>query len=326
MKLRQLPNIMTIVRDLLFGTFNREFLIFLFFLVLSAAYWFMSVLNDTMEREITVHVQLTGVPKNVILLDEDNADIHATIRDKGYTIAAYLWGDKLKTVKIPFSTYSRNNDRCTVTGGELMKLISQQLYGSSKILQMKPDRLEFPYNRGMNRRFPVKLYGKVRPADTYYLAQVKFQPDSVYVYSSEHLLDSIAEVYTERLNIVNFTDTIRRKVKLRHIHGAKPVPDEVTVTFCPDIMVEATASVPIVPINVPEGRTLRFFPPTVTVSYVVGASHYNTISTAQFSVVADYNTTENGTLEQCQLKLIRAPREARNPKLTTTSADYLIEQ
>ena len=58
MKLRQLPNIMTIVRDLLFGTFNREFLIFLFFLVLSAAYWFMSVLNDTMERERTMRTYM----------------------------------------------------------------------------------------------------------------------------------------------------------------------------------------------------------------------------------------------------------------------------
>ncbi|MGM9712680.1 MAG: CdaR family protein [Prevotella sp.] len=317
---------MTIVRDLLFGTFNREFLIFLFFLVLSAAYWVMSVLNDTMEREVTVHVQLSGVPKNVILLDEDNMDIHATVRDKGYTIAAYLWGDKLKTVKIPFSTFARGRDRCTVSNGELVKLISQQLYGSSKIVQLKPDKLEFPYNLGMNRRYPVKLYGKVRPADTYYLAQVKFQPESVYVYSSEHLLDSISEIYTERLNIVNFTDTLRRKVKLRHIHGAKPVPSEVTVTFCPDIMIEATASVPVMPVNVPEGRNLRFFPPAVTVSYVVGASHYKNIGVDKFVVVADYNTTKDGTAEQCQLKLVKAPREARNPKLTTTSVDYLIEQ
>ena len=79
------------IRDFLFSIINKEFLIFLFFLVLSTTYWLMSVLNETMEREIIVPVKLSNIPDNAIVLTDETVPLRVTIRDKGYTIAAYLY-------------------------------------------------------------------------------------------------------------------------------------------------------------------------------------------------------------------------------------------
>lgn len=326
MKFKQLLGIPSLLKDFLFSTFNKEFLIFLFFLVLSSVYWLMSVLNDTMEREVTIRVQLTDIPKNVVLLSEPDTEVRAVLRDKGYTLATYILADRVPPVKVAFSSYARDKDCCFVLAGELQKLISQQLYGSTRVLSVKPDRVEFRFNYGLHRKFPVKLFGTVKPGETYYLSHIKFWPESVTVYGSAQKLDSIKQIYTVRQNISNFTDTIHRKVALRQIPMVKIVPSEVTMTLCPDIMTEAVTYVPVVPINVPAGTTLRTFPAQVQVRYAIGASQYNAIDTTSFSVVADYNSTEGGSAPKCVLRLVKSPSMARNPIVQTTQVDYLIEQ
>lgn len=326
MSLKQLLNILKLIRDFLFSTFNKEFVIFLFFLVLSSVYWLMSVLNDTMEREVAIRVQLTDIPRNVVVIDDQEIEVHAVLRDKGYTLASYIFMDRVPPVKVAFPTYARQKDCCVILASEMQKLIAQQLYASTRVVAVKPDKIEFHYNFGLSRRFPVKLLGTVRPGETYYLSHVKFMPDSVTVYGSSHVLDSIKQIYTVRQNITDFTDTIHRKVKLQPIPKVKIVPSEVTMTLCPDIMTEAVVYVPVVPINVPENMTLRTFPAQVQVKYVVGASQYNHVDTAAFAVVADYKSTENGTAPKCAIRLTKNPIQARNPVLLSTQVDYLIEQ
>lgn len=62
---------------------------------------------------------------------------------------------------------------------------------------------------------PVKLNGKIGLGQSYYLAKVLFSPDSVDIYARRDVLDSIKYVYTERLSIVNLTDTVIRQIPLQ---------------------------------------------------------------------------------------------------------------
>ena len=326
MKHQALSNKIHAVRDSLLSVLNREFLIFLFFLILSATYWVMSVLSDSMEREIIVPVKIVDVPKNVIIFSDEEMQIRVMVRDKGYTVATYLYADKIKPVNVSFAAYAKSNDRCVVSPSELQKLIAKQLFASTKIISVKPEKLELQYNYGKNKRVPVKLIGSIRPADSYYLASMRFTPDSVTVYSSSSVLDSIAAVYTERQDIRDVKDTLIQEVHLKAIANAKIVPDEAKLTIYPDIMIEATAMVPVQTINVPENKVLRVFPSQVKVQYIIGASQYSRIDMNDFMVVADYDNTDAGTSKHCPIRLIKAPKEVRNPLLVVSQVDYLIEQ
>lgn len=319
-------DILIAIRDFLFSTFNKEFLIFLFFLVLSSAYWLMSVLNETMEREVIIPVQLVGVPKNVIVIGDSALSVRAVVRDKGYALATYKYGEKIRPIKIPFSTYARSTDKVTVNPSELQRIVRDLLYGSSRVVSLKPERLEIPYNFGLRKRVPVKMLGEVKTSDNYYLARVEFQPESVYVYASARLLDSITVAYTVRQNIDNINDTITHNVALKRVNGARYFPSDVKMTLFTDIMTEAVTMVPVTAVNVPAGSILRTFPSQVQVRFVIGASQYKQIDESDFRVEADYATTNEGTADKCQLRLIKTPREARNPMLIQSEVDYLIEQ
>ncbi len=326
MKHRATLNKMLAVRDSLLSVLNREFLIFLFFLILSATYWVMSVLNDPMEREIVVPVKISDIPRNVIVFGDEEMQIRVVVRDKGYTIATYLYGEIIKPVNLQFSAYSKTNERISVNSSELQKLISKQLYASTKIVSVKPEKIDLQYNYGMNKKVPVKLLGNIRPAKTYYLASMRFTPDSVTVYSSSSALDSIASVYTINQDVRDVKDTLKITTKLKPIANAKVVPSEVELAIYPDIMIEATAMVPVQTINVPERSVLRVFPSHVQVQYIVGASQYNRIDMNEFMVVADYENTDKGTSKHCPIRLIKAPKEVRSPLLVVSQVDYLIEQ
>lgn len=322
----RLTNSVIRFRDFLFGTFNREFLIFLFFLVLSAGYWLMLVLNDSMERDLEIPVQLVGVPQSVVVTSDTAATVRVTVRDKGYTMMYYYYGERISTVKVPFTDYVRESNKCVLSNAELQKLVRLQLYSSTRIVTCNPNKIEFMFSYGKPKRVPVKLAGVVRASDQYYVANVRFEPEYVNVFSSKKQLDSIVAAYTENVNLKDIKDTMRVMVDLKRIKNSKVVPSRVTMIVQPDIFVEATITVPVTPVHFPPGALLRTFPSSVEVHYVVGASKYKEIDPSQFVVTADYESTQGGSLDKCQLKLTQSPREAHTPRLAVQQVDYLLEQ
>ena len=158
------------------------------------------------------------------------------------------------------------------------------------------------------------------------MSRTYFTPDSIEIYASREMLDSIKYVNTELLNIKNLTDTLVRHVSLHKIKGVKYVPDKVKISICPDILTEEKFDVPIVAINMPEGKVLRTFPSRVTVTFTVGASLFRTIRPEGFKVVADYNEVTASPSEKCNIYLRSVPHGVRNARISVNQVDYLIEE
>ncbi len=322
----RLIHIFNVVRNFLFSSVNREFLIFLFFFALSGTFWVLMALNETYEKEIEVPVSIVDIPKNVVLTSDTTSIIKVSVKDKGYSILAYLYGKKIQGIKIKFKTYEKSKGFGIVSSGELQKLVYQQLFNSSRITTIKPDKLEFFYNYGARKRIPVMLFGKIIPGQSYYLSKIKFEPDSIEIYASNEILDSIKAAKTKRLYIKNLTDTAIRTVELQKIKGVKYVPDRIKISMYPDILTEEKIEVPITAINMPEGKILRTFPPKVNVTFTVGASLFRMIHQENFKVIVDYNEILANPSEKCNVYLRFSPHEVRNARIDVSQVDYLIEE
>lgn len=315
------------VRNFLFSSANREFLTFFFFLVLSTIFWLMTALNETYEREIGVPAYLVNIPKNVVVTSDMEDIVRVTVRDKGFALLAYTYGEGIRPINVNFqSAITRQSGYGVVSSQELMKMINQRFSGSSKIVQVKPDRLDFHYNYGLSRQVSVKMSGHVVPGKSFYLARTRFWPEKVTVYGSKQALDSLRFVKTVSINITNFNDTVLRTVALETIKGVKIVPNTVRIGLYPDILTEENIEVPITAINMPEGKVLRTFPQRVTVNFIVGASMFRSISPEQFAVVVDYNEIIDHPSDKCSIHLRETPQGVRNARLKMTQVDYLIEE
>lgn len=314
------------VWNFLFTKTSKEILLFLFFLALSGIFWLSLTLNETYEREFSVPVSVIGVPKNAVLTSDEVDTVRVTIRDKGIILVGYKWGDALKRIELPFRNYTHNNGTGQIPASEIQKRIYQNLVSSSKITSIKPEKMEFYYSYGSKKHVPIRWSGRVIPEELYFISRVSYEPDSVTIYASEEKLDSISMVYTEQLNYANFRDTLTVDCNLAKLRGVKTVPDHVRIKFYTDVLTEERITgIPIVGINMPEGKELRTFPAKTAVSFVAGVSVYRNLKPEDFTVIVDYDEILRNPSEKCRVYLKKVPNGISRAKLETTMVDYLIE-
>ena len=321
--MRSVRNILKAVRNFLFSGLNKEFLIFLFFLALSGAFWLLMTLNETMEREFKIPMRLTGVPGNAVITGELPDTVRVTVRDKGFTLVTY----DFRPLVFRFSNYADEDEgKGVIPLTDVQKQVLSQMYGSSKLLQVKPGAFDFYFTYGTSKKVPVVFRGKITTSKSYYLAHTEFYPSMVTVYANKQQLDKLQTVEIEPFNYRNLQDTIRQAVKIRKIRGVKIVPSTVRLSVYPDVLTEEAIDVPITAINMPPGMVLRTFPSKVTVRFTIGASLFRTIKPNLFKVVVDYEELAANPSDKCTLQLRSVPRSVSKASLEIDRVDYLLEQ
>ena len=321
--MHSIRNILKAVRNFLFSGLNKEFLIFLFFLALSGAFWLLMTLNETMEREFKIPVRLSGVPRNAVITGELPDTVRVTVRDKGFTLVTY----DFRPLVFRFSNYADEDEgKGVIPLTDVQKQVLSQMYGSSKLLQVKPGAFDFYFTYGTSKKVPVVFRGKITTSKSYYLAHTEFYPSMVTVYANKQQLDKLQSVEIEPFNYRNLQDTIRQAVKIKKIRGVKIVPPTVRLSVYPDVLTEETIDVPITAINMPPGMVLRTFPSKVTVRFTIGASLFRTIKPNLFKVVVDYEELAANPSDKCTLQLRSVPRSVSKASLEIDRVDYLLEQ
>ena len=325
--MRRQNQIFKVVGNFLFSSLNKEFLIFLFFLLLSGAFWLMMALNETYEEELKVPVRLVGMPRNAVMTDEPADTVKVTVRDKGFTLVTYKYGHWFRPLTFKFATYANEDQgHGAIPAADIIKQVQSQLYGSSKLLSVKPEKLDFYFTYGASKKVPIRFRGKISTSKSYYLAHTEFSPMMVTAYANKKVLDELKYVEIEPFNYRNLQDTIHQNVRLQKIRGVKLVPSIVRLSVYPDVLTEESIEVPVSAVNMPAGMVLRTFPSRVTVRFTIGASQFRMIRPEQFNVVVDYQTLAENPSDKCTLQLRSVPSSVSKAKLELDKVDYLLEQ
>ncbi len=325
--MRRQNQIFKVVGNFLFSSLNKEFLIFLFFLLLSGAFWLMMALNETYEEELKVPVRLVGMPRNAVMTDEPADTVKVTVRDKGFTLVTYKYGHWFRPLTFKFATYANEDQgHGAIPAADIIKQVQSQLYGSSKLLSVKPEKLDFYFTYGASKKIPIRFRGKISTSKSYYLAHTEFSPMMVTAYANKKVLDELKYVEIEPFNYRNLQDTIHQNVRLQKIRGVKLVPSTVRLSVYPDVLTEESIEVPVSAVNMPVGMVLRTFPSRVTVRFTIGASQFRMIRPEQFNVVVDYLTLAENPSDKCTLQLRSVPSSVSKAKLELDQVDYLLEQ
>ena len=325
--MRRQNHIFKVVGNFLFSSLNKEFLIFLFFLLLSGAFWLMMALNETYEEELKVPVRLVGMPRNAVMTDEPADTVKVTVRDKGFTLVTYKYGHWFRPLTFKFTTYANEDQgHGVIPAADIIKQVQSQLYGSSKLLSVKPEKLDFYFTYGASKKVPIRFRGKISTSKSYYLAHTEFSPMMVTAYANKKVLDELKYVEIEPFNYRNLQDTIHQNVRLQKIRGVKLVPSTVRLSVYPDVLTEESIEVPVSAVNMPAGMVLRTFPSRVTVRFTIGASQFRMIRPEQFNVVVDYQALAENPSDKCTLQLRSVPSSVSKAKLELDKVDYLLEQ
>lgn len=314
------------VRYCLSKIWNKQFLIFLFFLALSSVFWIFQTLNETYEEDFQVPLELRNVPSNVVITTDLPENLHILLRDKGSQLLAYRYTRQFKPVVVDYNTYSNPSGHVSILGNELQRQIAAQLLPGTQMLRLKPDTLDFYYNFGQFKRVPIRPLGEVRAGRLYSLAKTVYSEDSVTVYASREQLDTITAAYLQPFNLRNLTDTTHVKSNFVKVKGAKFVPAQIGVTFCIDRLVEKTIQVPVQQVNFPASKQLRTFPATVKVTFQVGMGLYRKITSENFVLVVNYEDLLKNKSTYCHLSLKTIPEGVSHVRISPQDVEYVIEE
>ena len=314
------------IKDFLLAKKSREFLIFLFFMFVSFSFWLLQVLNDDYETEYTVSLRMKDVPDNVVLTSELPSNMKITLKDRGTVLVNYSWGQGLLPLTLDFTEYSDKGNQVRIPSMSLAKKISAQLSQSTKLVAIKPDTLEFIYTKGAAKTVPVKLCGTITPERQYYVSDTIFSPDSVRVYAPKAILDTITAAYTKTVDFEGVSDTVRKRVSIAPVKGARFIPDYSDLTLKVDVYAEKTVDVPVVGVNFPHDKVLRTFPSKVKVTFQIGLSRFMEVDADDFQVVVDYNDLQNEGGDKCRLQLKEMPKGVNHVRVNPKEMDYIIEQ
>ena len=303
--------------------------------MLSGVFWLLMTLNETYEKELAVPVKLVNVPQKAFITNDMTDTVRFVVRDKGYVISSYLTGNGLRPLTFNFSTYANDKGYGAIPLSDIQKQLMQQLSKSSTLVTVKGDKIEFYYNYGESKRVPVRTQGDIVTGPNCYLSKVVFQPDSVTVYASEKMLDSISCVYIARQRITDITQPTTVSVKLQQMKGVKILPDHISMKLYPDVLTEESVEVPIVAENMPADKVMRTFPQKVTVRFAVGATRLRSMPKNPqtkallpkgFRVVVNYQDLIDHPSDKCTVRLAAVPSGVHNARLEVERVDYLLEQ
>ncbi|MGM9675769.1 MAG: CdaR family protein [Bacteroidaceae bacterium] len=315
-------------RVFLGGVRFRNILVFLFFLVVSASFWLMQTLNESLRVDVDVPLQLRNVPAAVVITTELPSEITVSLRDRGTSLVRFLRHKGLSPVVLDFAKYDRGAESGHVQfqQAEIVRLLQLQLESTTRVEGIAPDTLELYYTRNKSRRLPVEVNGKIAAAPQNYLLGQSCQPDSVEVFAPSQVLDTMQCVYTEKLDLSHLTETVHQNVRLQGQKGMKFDTTQVALTVVVDYYIERSVEVPIIGLNFPPDRQLRVFPSRATITFRVGAVKSNRDWENSFVLAATYEELLSNEDARYKLHLKSVPEDVSNVRIYPPDVDYLIEQ
>ncbi len=109
-------------------------------------------LNETYEREFSIPLRMTGVPRNVVITSDLDSVVRFTVRDKGYMIAYYGLDDTFRPIYVDYKVHSDGRSKGDIPIADLQRQINLQLSKSSKIASVKAGKFSFSFNFGRHKK------------------------------------------------------------------------------------------------------------------------------------------------------------------------------
>jgi hypothetical protein len=133
--------------------FNRDFFVFVFFLVFSFAMWYLNSLGKEAEADIRYPVRFVNLPKERIIADDSPVKLNLFFKGPGYSILKLRLSGTRTPLAIDLSKVnyrrvpgSKTPGYYIITSG-LGRTLAVQLRPGCEITAIKPDTLFFTLER-----------------------------------------------------------------------------------------------------------------------------------------------------------------------------------
>lgn len=304
---------------------TRDFLVFVFFLLISTILWAMQALQKDYETTVEVPVNYVNLPKDYIITNELPSHIKLTLEGKGSNLVLYRFGRSLAPIHVDMEEVAKGKRK--VATYTYLGQVNKQIKSDTHIRRSSPDSITFVLEKQKKKTVSVALDATIELEQQYtYSDSIQITPAHITAYGPQSELSKLDTIHTEMLTLSKVKDTITEQIELQKIRNVRFSDTIITVKIMSEKFTEKSVQLPIAIKNVPSNYTLRIFPSTTTINYQVGLSAYEKVDASSFSLYVDFNEAKKNGKDKLQVKFSKCDSKAFNVKLKPAAIDYIIEE
>lgn len=248
--------------------------IFLLFLFLSFALWYMNKLNYTYVSDIDINLIISGNFDNGLTVS-DPIPVNARVRGTGYNLLPFkIFGQK-KDIPVEgrMLTLERRDSIYYISLISIESAIYDNLPGLEFIALNNRD-IKVDLIKIYERTVPVISNIHIDPYGEYMqIGEIIFTPDSVTVRGDTRILDTLTGAYTEA-KVIRNKETRNGIIPLVKINGMDYSVSKVGYNVDIAEFTEITKDVPVVLLNANANRRYVVIPENVRLKFNVASRFY----------------------------------------------------
>jgi hypothetical protein len=318
----RLPDIRTL--------FHGNFLTFLFFVLLSAVFWFFRSLSLQYEDVILYPVKYINIPENKVISNKLPDKLSLQVKANGRRILLSKLNLNLIPIKFDVNSFTANAavpDSLYILTNSIKDILSQELEGI-EIVKIEPDTLFFHFTTMEVKKVAVRPncsdWQHIFSPQFMMNGAVMVEPDSIIISGPGSQLRKISFVLTEPLILKDLSDTVTLFSALEKQDGISYSQKKVHVTIPVEKYTQAEHLLPVVALNLPDSLQLKTFPERIRISYNITLSNYSRVDSARIMPHIDYYDILQNPGEKLRLFLVDTPDQIRAVKFSPEKVEYLL--
>ncbi len=306
-----------------FSRMNRELLIFLVFLLISVALWFIQTFKDSLSMSVDYSLNIVNKPETVVITSDIPEKISARLSGRGFELLRMWFSAQEKVVDVDYNTI-RNNGETLVIDSEIWKrAFDKVLPRGVTVNERSLQRLELYFTSSAPKKLPIVFSGKVTPKRDYVIVDTVLIPNYVLVFAPKSKLDTLQFIKTEAYDFGEVDQDKIADIQLATPVGVKCEPNLIKAKINVDMVSEQTFEVPIMAKNCPQDIVLKPFPSKAKVLCKGKISQLKTINEDSFSITVDYDSVKVGS-NRCQVNVELKPSNV-DVLVSPDYVEYVIE-
>lgn len=303
---------------------NRKINVFFLFLVFAFVILIVTKLSKDYTNTVAFNIEKINIPQKNLILNHSQK-LNITLKTHGFKWLQYYITPPKIIIDFQKDVYKKESD--FVWSKSVAYLNNTQFDKQVELLNISPDTLLFKYAVNLVKKVPVKSNISIHFSPGYNTSKnMVLTPDSITVVGPDVLVSKINFIETKDITINDVKSNLTEKIPLNLPRNNQEISyssREILAKTTVEKFTEGTLSVPILIINTPKDKELKYFPKMVTVSYYVSLSNYNNVTKQDFKVICDYNKiSDNQTFLIPEFETIT--EQVKSAKINQQRIEFIV--
>ncbi|RNC79802.1 MAG: hypothetical protein ED556_14130 [Winogradskyella sp.] len=299
--------------------------LFSFFLIAAFLFLFISKFSESYTQDVNLKVKITNLDDEIIILNDSLITANITLRAKGFDLIKYLFKSS-SYIEIDGRTDVSKKDNSFYWDiiNNRYKLV-ETLGSTVEVLSVNPDTIWFKYDVLDSKMVPIALNSNLTfesGFDVY--GQLKLSQDSVKIIGSRQMIDTIKQIATAPIELLDINNDIDHNVDLLSSPNFEIIPNRVKLSANIKRFTEGKVSIPIKLVNLPANRKINYFPKSVDVLYYVDLENFEKVVAKDFTAVCDFNDLQNSSNQYIDIELRSMSPLVKNANIIQKRIEYII--